>query len=126
MVDSGKLNIPRGQTPDIILKHIKAHVESWEAVTLDQISVAKLSGLSNSCYRVHVEAPSAVQPTTLLYRKFECELIDKRVEATIFESMSSQGLGPKLLFQNTEYRIEEFFDGRQITIWEMRNPSVLK
>jgi len=31
-------------------------------------------------------------------------------------------LGPKLYFQDDEFRIESFFDGRPITIWEMRNP----
>ena len=89
MVENTQETPSRGQTPDVILKHIKEHIESWKDVTLDQISIAKLSGLSNSCYRVHAESDSAVQPMTLLYRKFECELVDKRVEAAIFESMSS-------------------------------------
>ena len=89
MVENTQETLSRGQTPDVILKHIKEHIESWKGVTSEQISITKLSGLSNSCYRVHVESDSAVQPMTLLYRKFECELVDKRVEATIFESMSS-------------------------------------
>lgn len=38
--------------------------------------------------------------------------------------MSNDGSGPKMYFQNTEYRIEEFFEGRPLTIWEMRNPMV--
>ena len=87
-----------------------------------------MSGLSNACYRVHIkdETKAAIEPSTLLYRKFECEICDKKVEATVFKSMSDQSLGPKLHFQNDEYRIESFFDGRPISIWEMRNPVVMK
>ena len=61
----------------------------------------------------------------LLYRKFECEIVDKQIEATVFKSMSDSGYGPKLIFQNSEYRIESFFDGRPLTIWELRNPVIM-
>ena len=84
-----------------------------------------MSGLSNACYRVHIKE-GTTEPKTLLYRKFECEIVDKKVEGTIFQSMSDQSLGPKLYFQNSEYRIEGFFEGRPLTIWEMRNPTVMK
>ena len=57
----------------------------------------------------------------MLYRKFEQELTDRRIEQAIFETKSEDGTGPKLYFQNMEYRIEGFFHGRPITIWEMRN-----
>ena len=40
--------------------------------------------------------------------------------------MSDQNLGPKLYFQNDEYRIESFFEGRPLTIWELRNPTVMR
>lgn len=36
--------------------------------------------------------------------------------------MSDSGQGPSLIFQNSEYRIESFFEGRPLTIWELRNP----
>lgn len=39
--------------------------------------------------------------------------------------MSDQGLGPRCLFQNEDYRIESFFEGRPISVWEMRNPVIL-
>ena len=61
-----------------------------------------------------------------LYRKFECDIIDKQVEAAIFKSMSDSGQGPKLIFQNSEYRIECFFQGRPLTIWELRNPVIVE
>lgn len=40
--------------------------------------------------------------------------------------MSAQGIGPKCIFQNDKYRIESYFDGRPISVWEMRNPTLLK
>jgi len=40
----------------------------------------------------------------------------------IFESLAKQEIGPPLIFQNQEYRIEGFMDARPLTIWEMRNP----
>jgi hypothetical protein len=65
-----------------------------------------------------------LEPKVLLYRRFEQDLTDKRIEQAIFEAKSADGTGPKLYFQNTTYRIEGFFDGRPITIWEMRNPMI--
>lgn len=47
------------------------------------------------------------------------------MEKEIFESLSEQGLGPKLYFQNSEYRIEGFFLSRPLTIFEMSNPIFL-
>ena len=40
--------------------------------------------------------------------------------------MSDTGLGPKLIFQDESFRIEGFFEGRPLTIWEMRNPVMVK
>ena len=83
-----------------------------------------MAGLSNACYRVSVEKPVVV-PDAVLYKKFECKIINKDVEALIFKSMSDRGYGPRYIFQTSEYRIEQFIDARAITIWEMRNPVFL-
>lgn len=124
----------RGEKPEVVLARIKECFTSWnDAVSsLDQVEIRKLSGLSNACYKVALK-PEVVlnqdvdelqRPRVVLYRKFECEIIDKRVESTIFKAMSESGLGPKLFFQNSEYRIENFIEGRPLTIWEMRNPVI--
>ena len=39
--------------------------------------------------------------------------------------MSDAGLGPKLVKQCETFRIEEFFSGRPLSIWEMRNPVIM-
>ena len=59
-----------------------------------------MSGLSNACYRVSLKVEVVLNqeaPRTVLYRKFECEIVDKAIEAAIFKSMSDSGLGPKLV-----------------------------
>ena len=91
-----------GDTREIILKRIQEQFVAWrEAVTIDMVDIKRLSGLSNACYRVSakdsVRLPDET-PRVLLYRKFECQVIDKRVEEVIFKCMSDTGLGPKLLF----------------------------
>ena len=40
--------------------------------------------------------------------------------------MSDAGLGPKLIQHQETFRIEEFFAGRPISIWEMRNPVIMR
>ena len=87
-----------------------------------------MAGMSNACYRVSIAEAhrEGIVPDTVLYRKFLCEVVDKQVEATVFQSMSDQGLGPKLYFRDDEYRIEGFFHGRPLTIWEARNPRMMQ
>lgn len=41
-----------GELPEVILARIKEHVPGWIQVQISDISVTKLSGLSNACYKV--------------------------------------------------------------------------
>ena len=120
--------VDKGEKPEIILARCKQHVDSWKNLTADQIKITQMSGMSNVCYKVAIIDTSrmAIMPDALLYRKFVCAVIDKEVEAAIFESMSDQGLGPKLFFRNEQYRIEGFFHGRPLTMWEVRNPRMMQ
>lgn len=61
---------------------------------------------------------------TLLYRNFKQFLTDYRIERAVFQAKSDDLTGPKMYFQNKEYRIEQFFHGRPLSIWEMRNPMI--
>ena len=93
----------------------------------DQINIKRQSGLSNACFRVWPKDESQLQlgvPRVLLYRRFEQDLTDRRIEQAIFSVKSEQGTGPKLYYQNDTYRIESFFEGRPLSIWEMRNPLI--
>ena len=51
-------------------------------------------------------------------------MTDKRIEQSIFATKSDDGTGPKLHYQAVEYRIEGYYHGRPISIWEMRNPFI--
>ena len=65
-------------------------------------------------------------PRVVIYRKYECDIIDLHIEKAIFKSMSDSGIGPKLFYQGNNYRIEEYIEGRQLSIWELRNPYMLE
>ena len=122
-------NILSGEKDDLILQRICDAIPSWSQknLTLNQVDIKRLSGLSNACYRVSIKKElTFCEPKVVLYRKFECQVIDKNLEAAIFKANSDAGLGPKLIFQNDSYRIETFFYGRPLTIWEMRNPNIMK
>ena len=113
---------------ELIILNIKQHFPAWAAAvqSAQQVQIRKLSGMSNACYKVElakdIPLTDKAVPRTLLYRKFECKIVDRQVEATIFQRMSDAGLGPQMYFQNEHYRIEGFFEGRPLTIWELRNP----
>lgn len=113
-----------------ILTTIKKHVETWNAdpgLLPEDLTITRLSGLSNACYKVALSSKhSQLQPSMLLFRNFECPIVDWTMENEIFESLSDQGLGPKLYHQSSTYRIEEFFLSRPVTIFEMRNPIFIK
>jgi hypothetical protein len=40
--------------------------------------------------------------------------------------MGRQGLGPKEIELGTTYRVEEYIDGRPLTMLELRNPYIVK
>jgi len=113
----------------VIFNRLTQHVPEWKQAlkSQDDLVIKRLSGLSNACFRVKIKddvAKNINEPRTLLYRRFEQELTDRRIEEAIFRTKSDDGSGPKLYFMNSEYRIEGFFEGRPISIWEMRNPLI--
>jgi|DEB0MinimDraft_12_1074336.scaffolds.fasta_scaffold31514_2 hypothetical protein len=87
----------------------------------------RLNGNSNACFKVslkdHIEIEEGV-PRSVLYRRYEQKVVDKAVEQAIFKAKSEDKSGPNLFVQNDDFRIEEFYNGRPITLWEMRNPMI--
>ena len=131
MENSGEQTKEASEDFKLIFERIVNHIPSWKQSlrSVEDLYIKRLSGLSNACFRVTIKDEIikntiSVEPKTLLYRWFEQELTDKRIEQAIFETKSGDGTGPKLYFQNLTYRIEGYFDGRPITIWEMRNPLI--
>ncbi|CDW90830.1 choline ethanolamine kinase [Stylonychia lemnae] len=120
----------------LILKNIQEHIPSWRnIITHEMVHLTRLSGLSNACYRVKISPEvdddnfqvemQGLEPQSLLYRVFECPIVDWDMENVLFKTLSDQGIGPKLYYQCAEYRIEGFFLSRPITIFEMRNTLFL-
>lgn len=114
-----------------IYKHILELVPDWQKLITcpADLSYSRLKGNSNACFRVSLKESILLPdeskiPRQLLYRRYEQTIIDKSVEQAIFKAKSEDLTGPMLYFQNDEYRIEEFWNGRPITLWEMRNPLI--
>lgn len=118
----------RGEQPEVVLDRIKEHMPAWRSVSLSDVTIKRLSGLSNACYKVQlldtIKIDDTEVPRKLLYRKFENEVIDKKIEELIFRSMAEKGFGPKFIYQDSKYRIEEFIEGRPLSVWELRNPHM--
>ncbi|RPF81698.1 MAG: hypothetical protein CBC65_002110 [Rhodothermaceae bacterium TMED105] len=99
---------------------ISKHVPTWVDST-HHIVVEKMSGLANTCYRVYkVHDPHE----SFVYRPRMVRGPHDR-EGDVFRQMSEEGLGPKLIHQNTEYRIESFVHGRTLELRELRNPEIM-
>ena len=94
--------------------------------SVDELSFTRLAGLSNICFKVGLKSgvDKILEPKNLIYREFKQNLVDLRIDRIMFEAKSADGSGPKLYFQNERYRIEGFFAGRPLSIWEMRNPVI--
>lgn len=106
-----------GEKTELMHARITEHIAAWKHVKFEDIKFQRMAGLSNACYKV-----TSGELDPLLYRKFECKIVDKNVEALIFEIASEQGIGPKLLHAGEGFRIEHFLIARPLSIWEMRNP----
>ena len=50
---------------------------------------------------------------------------NKDFERVIFRAASDEKIGPKCLFESDDFRLESFFEGRPLTVWEMRNPTLM-
>ena len=75
-----------------ILSNIQEHVESWKQVKeIESIKLDRMSELSNPVFRVKIEdeeLDQKVKPSTLLYRVFENDIVDWKVENAIFKVFS--------------------------------------
>jgi len=112
-----------------IFQNVYVRIPMWQPYMKnpENIKFTRLKGNSNACFKIELKTETELEgsvPKMLLYRRYEQKVVDKRVEQAIFKAKSEDKSGPHLYFQNNEYRIEEFFVGRPISLWEMRNPSI--
>ena len=113
--EEGKQN---GERLEVVIARIGKQFTDWRQTvhSLDQVEILRLNGLSNACYRVklndNVVLSDPDTPRVVIYRKYECDIIDLHIEKAIFKSMSDSGIGPRLFYQGDNYRIEEYIEGR--------------
>ena len=86
-------------------------------------SIIRLPSASNIIYKVTFQYKESQH--YLVYRKTVNKLVDFAIENLIFQQLSESGDGPYWFYQGNQYRIEEYLEGRTITIFELRNPEII-
>jgi len=62
----------------------------------------------------------------IVIRFFESKAADFATEASIFREMGNRGVGPREIESSDVYRVEEFINGRPLTMFELRNPFIAR
>lgn len=104
----------------LIFKRCQENVPDWKEIKIEDCEIKRMGGLSNVCCKV--SAPGA---QTILYRLIMNDLANADLERVIFRVASDEKVGPKFLHEDADYRLEGFFEGRAISVWEMRNPTIM-
>ncbi|CAD8206356.1 unnamed protein product [Paramecium pentaurelia] len=81
---------------------------SWKSVSPSNISITRLTGLTNITYKA--QAMIDTTPQTILFREFgNAEgFVDSQQERIIFKTISDMDLGPQELECGNSWRMEEF------------------
>lgn len=108
------------ETYRLVFDRVKQNVPDWESANFNQATFTSMSGYTSCVIGIKHEG---CQP--VLYRVFENSLANASMEQVAFEAASEEGLGPILLYRGEGWRLESFFEGRPISIWEMRNPYIM-
>ncbi|CAD8124234.1 unnamed protein product [Paramecium sonneborni] len=81
---------------------------SWNSISPSNISISRLTGLTNITYKA--QAMIDTTPQTILFREFgNAEgFVDSQQERIVFKTISDMDLGPQLLECGNSWRMEEF------------------
>lgn len=73
-----------------ILPTIQKHIKEWEQLKAEHISIRRMSGMSNACFKVEVNDSNMEvgETRSVLFRIFECELTDTHIETALFNTLS--------------------------------------
>ncbi len=98
-----------------IYKKLKSHLVQENKSSEDhdiQLNFTKLNGLSNDIYKVDVyNKTTSTDLGSLVYKQFgqSSEFVSRETESAVINSLSAQGVTPKILCSDGEtYRIEEY------------------
>jgi hypothetical protein len=63
-----------------VMVNIQNTLKTWAQVVLSDVTITRMSGLSNYCVKVQItdrELKQYVEPNVILYRRFESVMADK-------------------------------------------------
>jgi len=110
-----------------------AGLPSWKNTTPDSICVDRLFGMSNLTLAVSIKDPFLLSqnifPTKVLLRIFPehgSRVISRSKEHAIFTHLAETPNGIKMYYSCPQYRIEEFFDGEKLSMFELNNKLMMK
>jgi len=110
-----------------------AGLPSWKNTTPDSISFSRLFGMSNTTLGVSISDPvllsQGIFPAKVLLRIFPeqpSRIISRGKEQAIFSHLSDTPNGIKMYYSCPQYRIEEFFDGEKLSMFELNNKLMMK
>ena len=105
-------------------RHLDTDVEA-----LEDLEITNISGMSNLTFKVGLSERHLAHKhmrEKIVVRIYQSATGDCEMEAKIFNEMSRKGRGPKEIEGNEKYRVEQFIDGRPLTMFELRNPYIAK
>jgi thiamine kinase-like enzyme len=110
---------------DEFCQEISNGVSQWRAVGRGEMREELLTGTSNKVYRVWNILQ--IHPISVIFRIFgPNEVTDKSRERKIFNYLSQLNLGPRILFETSVFRIEEYLENfRPLNYEDLSNPSII-
>ena len=115
-------DLPLLTRDDTLLSLARAHLKAPFS-SLDELELVNVSGMSNVTYSI---ASKKLPSKRIIIRFFESKCADFMTEDRIFRLFGERGWGPKEIERSDTYRVEEFIDGRPLTMFELRNPYIGK
>ena len=96
---------------------MKTHIQAWTPLSFEQVEADRLAGLSNLIWKVSIkDSTSSIIPKEVVFRRFGNNngSMDRDTENRVFSELARLDVGPNCYGYNNKYRIEQFFNAREI------------
>jgi len=112
-----------------IYKIVRNHMPAWKDIEFapEDLILVPYKSLTNTI--ISAELPRAdANPRKVLVRIFAdtSKIINQRKERAIFSEVANQGMGPKVIVESDDFRIEQFIESRMLTNFELRNRTLMR
>lgn len=112
-----------------IYKICKSSIPSWQNIDFEpeDLQLVRFNSMTNTVFSAELPKENA-NPRRVLIRIFadSSKMINKRKERTIFYEVASQKLGPNILAESDDFRVEQYLYSRTLMMFEFRNPLIIK